>query len=72
MSQDFPKRLIRAREVEARTGYGTTTLRGLVKRGDFPEPVRLGEGPTSPRVWDEAAVDRWIEDRLRAGSRRAA
>ena len=66
------KRLIRGREVEKKTGYGTTTLRSKVKRGEFPEPVRLGEGPTSPRVWDEAEVDRWIEDRLRAGRERRA
>ena len=65
-------RLIRMREVAHRVGRGETTLRNMVKRGEFPAPLRLGNGPTSPRMWIEAEIDGWLAARLEAAQRRAA
>ena len=70
-NQDNPLRLIRSREVESRTGLGTTTIRSLVKHGDFPAPVRLGEGPTCPNAWVETEIDAWIRERIEVSRARA-
>ena len=64
-------RLIRGREVESRVGLGTTAIRDKVKRGEFPAPVALGDGPTSPRAWLEEDVDRWITGRVEASRKPA-
>jgi prophage regulatory protein len=52
-------RLLRLREVEAKTGIGSTTIYRFMPEGKFPYPVRLGEGSVR---WRESDIDRWIAE----------
>ena len=53
-------KLIRRRDVEARTGLARSTIYDWMKRGDFPQPVKLG---ASLVAWREADVNAWLESR---------
>ena len=55
-----PLRILRMPEVEARTGLTARSIRRLVAKGEFPQPIRL-----SPRTvgWLESEVDAWILER---------
>lgn len=57
------KRTIRRPEVLAKTGLCKTSIYNLERAGDFPKHFML-----TPRcaVWDEAAVDAWLEGRRAA------
>lgn len=61
------QRLILRREAEVRTGLPSSTLREMVRKGTFPEPVRL-----TPRLiaFVEAEVDAWISARISGRKRR--
>jgi len=52
--------IFRKPQVRALTGLGDSTIRRMVKKGDFPAPVQL-----SPRAvgWRSEAVLAWIEAR---------
>src|SRR5262245_62676016 len=56
-----PDRVLRIREVAARTGVSRTTIWRLIKAGRFPQPFPL----SSPSAvgWLEREVDEWIADR---------
>ena len=51
------------REVCARTKKGRATIYGLIKKGVFPQPIRMG-GRT---YFDSREVSAWIERQLVAG-----
>jgi prophage regulatory protein len=55
--------IFRKPQVRAMTGLGDSTIRRLVKLGEFPKPVQL-----SPRAvgWRSEAVMAWIEARREA------
>jgi prophage regulatory protein len=55
--------LLRQPAVLARIGLSKSTLWELVRRGDFPKPLRI-----SPRAvaWKSSEIDRWIEGRAAA------
>lgn len=52
--------LIRRPEVEARTGLSRSTIYDWMKRGDFPQPVKLGERLVA---WKESDITEWMEAR---------
>ena len=54
-------RILRAREVFAKTGLGRTAIYGKISRGEFPRPVQLS--PTAVG-WLESEVDTWINARV--------
>ncbi len=54
------EKLIRRPEVEARTGLSRSTLYDWMKRGKFPQPVKLGERLVA---WRESDVTAWLESR---------
>ena len=56
-------RLITYEELRSKKGvpYSRDHLRRKCKAGEFPEPVRIS---TARIAWDEAEVDRWLEERL--------
>src|SRR5262245_45848782 len=55
-------RLIRERAVLGRTGIGSgSTLRRLIRAGEFPRPVALSPGLVA---WPEDEVDHWVADRI--------
>ena len=53
-------RLLRRREVERMTGLQKSSLYRMMRRGQFPEPVRLG---THAVRWRLSEITRWIETR---------
>jgi prophage regulatory protein len=54
------EKLLRRPEVEARTGLSRSTLYDWMKRGEFPQPVKLG---TRLVAWRESDIDDWLESR---------
>jgi prophage regulatory protein len=60
-----PKRLLRLPVVEERVGLGKSSIYDLVKRGDFPAPLKLSRRCVA---WPEEAIDGWIEKRIQAGN----
>lgn len=53
--------LIRRGEVQARTGLARSTMYELIKRGDFPGPVKISERAVA---WCEDEVQAWIDERI--------
>ena len=57
-------RLLRLPEVLSLTGIkANSTLYGMIRRGDFPKPVKVGR----MSYWPTAAVQRWIDTVQGAG-----
>jgi prophage regulatory protein len=58
------ERLVRLREVLARTGLARSTVYLYVSQGRFPTPVPLG----SPRAvgWVSSEIDDWINRQIAA------
>ena len=55
-------RVLRLRDVKARTGQATSTIYAAMASGKFPRPIPLGERAVG---WLEAEIDSWIESCLR-------
>ena len=57
-----PAFFLRRPEVQARTALGRSTLYALIKKGDFPKPVKL----TGARAvaWSSHEVSEWIDSRI--------
>lgn len=49
--------VIPLRTVLEKTSLSRPTIYRLIKKGDFPSPKKIG----SKSVWEEDAVDRWLE-----------
>jgi prophage regulatory protein len=58
-------KLLRRPEVEARTGLSRSTLYEWMKRGEFPQPVKLGARIVA---WRESDVTDWLESRETRGA----
>lgn len=56
------QRILRCRQVLARTGLSRSTLYALIGRGEFPSALRLSERSVG---WLEHDVAQWIEARSR-------
>lgn len=52
--------LLRRPSVEARTGLSRSTIYDWMKRGDFPQPVKLGARLVA---WRESDITAWLEAR---------
>lgn len=61
----YSRRLLRRPEVEARTGLSRSTLYEWMKRGEFPQPVKLGARLVA---WRESDINAWLESRETRGS----
>jgi len=55
------ERILRRREVEARTGLSRSTLYAQMAEGTFPRPVRLGKRAVG---WMESTISEWLESRV--------
>lgn len=53
-------RIIRMKEVAARTGLNRTTIWRLERAGNFPRRRQLGGGSVG---WVESEIDEWIASR---------
>jgi prophage regulatory protein len=56
------ERLIRLREVMAKTGLSRSYVYALAQKGQFPKPVKLSERSVA---WIEAEVLAWIDERIK-------
>lgn len=57
------KRLLTRPDIEALTGLTCSSIYRLMRRGEFPEPIRIGERAVR---WPEAEIEAWIASRPRA------
>jgi len=51
----------RLSEVKIITGLGASTIHGMVKKGAFPKPIKLGARASG---WVLSEVHEWIEARI--------
>ena len=56
--------LLRRPIVEKRTGLSRSTIYDWMKRGEFPQPVKLGARLVA---WRESDVTAWLESRETKG-----
>ncbi len=54
------RRILRRREVEAKTGFRRAHIYNLMKAGKFPKAMRLGIRAVG---WDSVEIEQWIADR---------
>ena len=54
-------RILRAKAVQTKCGFGNTKHYDLLKSGNFPAPIRIGGGRAIG--WRESDVDLWIATR---------
>ena len=54
------EKLLRRPEVEARTGLSRSTLYDWMRRGEFPQPVKLGARLVA---WRESDIAAWMDSR---------
>jgi prophage regulatory protein len=64
-----PINILRRPQVEAKTGYSTSTLYEMMSRGAFPRPIPLG--PTRSVGWIESEVEAHLEALIRERDARA-
>ena len=53
-------RLLRLREVVSIVGVSRATLYEMIRRGEFPAPVRIGARAVG---WRQSEVQRWLASR---------
>lgn len=68
MDEQRALRVLRPREVIAKTGIPTASRYEMIAAGEFPKPISLGGARVG---WLEHELDAWIAQRIRA-SRGAA
>ncbi|MFW1934680.1 helix-turn-helix transcriptional regulator [Acinetobacter sp. ULE_I046] len=54
-------RLIRRKEVQAKTGLGASSIYAMMKTGEFPQCLNLSERRVA---WIESDIDKWIAERV--------
>jgi prophage regulatory protein len=59
--QNENQRLIRRKEVQAKTGLGASSIYAMMKSGEFPQCLNLSERRVA---WIESDVDNWITERI--------
>lgn len=52
--------LLRRAEVESKTGLSRSTIYDWMKRGEFPQPVKLGARIVA---WRESDIAAWLDSR---------
>ena len=56
------RRILRLDEVEAKSGFKRAYIYSLMKKGEFPQSLRLGVRAVG---WDSTEIDLWITERLK-------
>ncbi len=57
-----PARLLRRKDVENAVGLKRSSIYELMKKGEFPRPIRIGQKAVG---WLEHEVDDWLNERVR-------
>ena len=55
-------RILRMRDLPAKTGLKPSTIYGLIAKGSFPKPFKLIPGGRAAG-WPESTIDQWIVER---------
>ncbi len=63
MERAQPQSLLPIRSVQAQTNLGRTKIYDLIRKGDFPAPIKLGARTAR---WPAAAIDAWIQKKIDA------
>jgi predicted DNA-binding transcriptional regulator AlpA len=58
------EQLISKKEAARRLSYHPEHLMRLVRRGEFPRPIRAGHGPTAAVRFLESEVTAWLAARM--------
>ena len=61
--QNENQRLIRRKEVQAKTGLGASSIYAMMKSGEFPQCLNLSERRVA---WIESDIDKWIAERIKS------
>lgn len=61
LHRSYQMRIIRLKEVLAKTSLGKTYIYKLIKIKKFPESIALGERTVG---WLESEIDSWIQSRI--------
>ena len=61
-SKNQNHRLIRRKEVQAKTCLGASSIYALMKQGQFPKAIILSERRVA---WLESDIDEWISERIK-------
>ena len=56
----YPRRVLRFPELLQAVGLGETCVKDMVRRGEFPRPIKLSKRAVGWRVED---VEAWLESR---------
>ena len=54
-------RLIRRKEVQAKTGLGAWSIYAMMQQGTFPKAINISERRVA---WIESDIDLWISERI--------
>ena len=54
-------RLIRRKEVQAKTGFGASSIYAEMAKGNFPKAIQISERRVA---WLESEIDLWISERI--------
>ena len=57
------ERFLKLNDVKRMTGLSRTTIYDWIRKGKFPESIKLGERASA---WLASEVNSWIKDRIRA------
>jgi prophage regulatory protein len=63
MTEGRPYRLVRERDLPAYAGLKRTQISELIKRGEFPRPIKLSNGGRA-KAWLEEELLIWQRQRL--------
>jgi prophage regulatory protein len=55
--------LLRSPEVERRTGLSKASIYNLIRKGEFPKPVKISERAIG---WVEEEIERYVEGKINA------
>lgn len=57
----MPQKLLRKKPTLEQTGLTHSSLYELIKKGQFPKPVKLSEKSVA---WVESEIQEWIQNRI--------
>ena len=60
------RKILRRREVEARTGFARSTIYLKVSQGEFPKPIKLGARAVG---WLEGEIEEWLDEKVERSRR---
>ncbi len=58
--------MLRIDDVAALTGVAKSTIYKMVRNGEFPRPIKFGEGPRASSLWSRAELVKFTESKLAA------